>query len=157
MRPFPPAQTPKQTRRSFASLRTIGALVMREMATTNGRSPGGYIWAVLEPAAGIALLSAIFALGFRNPAIGTNFAIFYATGLVPFLLFMDLSGKIALSLLFSKPLLSYPAVTFIDAILGRFIVNLLTQIMVSYVVFVGILLMFETARSRRHRGLHWQL
>jgi len=148
-----PAQIPKQTRRRFASLRTISALVMREMATSYGRSPGGYIWAVVEPAAGIALLSAIFALGFRNPAIGTNFAIFYATGLVPFLMFSDLSGKVAMGLLFSKPLLSYPAVTFLDALLGRFIVNLLTQIMVSYVVFAGILIMFETRTIPQVSGI----
>ncbi|MFT5865342.1 MAG: capsular polysaccharide transport system permease protein [Gammaproteobacteria bacterium] len=141
---FRPAQTPKIRRRSFASMRVITALVIREMATTYGRSPGGYLWAILEPVAGIALLSALFSLGFRNPAIGTNFAIFYATGLVPFLLFIDLSNKIAMSLMFSKQLLSYPSVTFIDAILARFLVNLLTQLMVSYVVFVGILFMFET-------------
>ena len=27
------------------------------MGTTYGRSPGGYLWAILEPVAGIALLS----------------------------------------------------------------------------------------------------
>lgn len=144
MPPIRPAQTPKQTSRRFASLRTIAALVMREMATTHGRSPGGYLWAILEPAAGIALLSALFSLGFRNPAIGTNFAIFYATGLVPFLMFTDLSNKVAMALLYSKPLLAYPSVTFIDALLARFLINLLTHIMVSYVVFVGIVMMFET-------------
>lgn len=144
MSQFRPAQTPKQTRRRFASMRTITALIMREMATSYGRSPGGYIWAVVEPIAGIALLSALFSLGFRNPAIGTNFQIFYATGLVPFLMFMDLSSKVAMALLFSRPLLAYPSVTFFDALLARFIVNFLTQLMVAYVVFVGILLLFET-------------
>ncbi|MGJ8609450.1 MAG: ABC transporter permease [Octadecabacter sp.] len=144
MSQFRPAQTPKPTNRRFASLRTILALVMREMATSYGRSPGGYLWAIVEPAAGIALLSALFSLGFRSPAIGTNFAIFYATGLVPFLLFTTVSNKVAMSLLFSKPLMAYPRVTFMDAILGRFIVNLLTQLMVSYVVFTGILVLFET-------------
>ncbi|PVA05223.1 sugar ABC transporter permease [Thalassorhabdomicrobium marinisediminis] len=126
---------------------------MREMATSYGRSPGGYLWAVIEPAAGIALLSALFSLGFRNPAIGTNFAIFYATGLVPFMMFTDLSNKVAMALLFSKPLLNYPSVTFLDALLGRFIVNFLTQIMVSYVVFVGILMMFETRTIPQVSGI----
>ena len=46
-------------RRRFASLRAIAALVLREMSTTNGRSPGGYLWAILEPAAGIALLTIV--------------------------------------------------------------------------------------------------
>jgi len=148
--PAPPPQRAPQrppdqrTRRSFASLRTIMALVLREMSTTYGSSPGGYIWAILEPVASIALLTAVFSLGFRSPSIGINFPIFYATGMLPFLLYNDLTGKIATSLLFSKPLLAYPAVTFIDAIIGRFLVNMLTQLMVAYVVFVGILMIFET-------------
>lgn len=131
-------------RRRFASGRTIFALILREMSTTYGRSPGGYLWAVLEPAGGIALLTVIFSLGFQAPALGSNFPIFYATGMVPFLLFTDVSGKVALSLLFSKPLLAYPTVTFVDAMLARFALNLLTQLMVAYAVLGGILLIFET-------------
>ena len=131
-------------RRSFATFRTIGALILREMSTTYGRSAGGYIWAILEPAGGIAMLTLIFSLGFRSPPLGTNFAIFYATGLVPFLMYIDISGKVAISVMFSKQLLAYPAVTYVDAILARFILNILTQLMVGYVIFTGILLAFET-------------
>jgi len=120
------------------------ALVLREMATTHGKSPGGYIWAVLEPVAAIALMTMIFSVGFRAPSIGINFPIFYATGVLPFSLFMDVSSKIAASLMFSKALLAYPKVTFVDAIIGRLIVCVMTQLMVNYVVFVGILATFET-------------
>jgi len=144
MTDFPAPQKPVRATRRFASLRTILALVLREMSTTYGRSPGGYVWAVLEPALGIALLSALFSLGFRSPSIGINFPIFYATGMVPFLMYTDLSGKVATSLLFSKRLLEYPTVTYVDAMAARFIVNLLTQLMVAYVVFMGILILFET-------------
>ena len=118
--------------------------MLREMATTYGRSPGGYLWALIEPVAGIALLSVIFSSGFQSPSLGVSFPVFYATGLIPFLLFTDVSGKVALSLLYSKPLLAYPAVTYIDAILARFTVNVLTQIAVACVVFTGILLIFDT-------------
>lgn len=131
-------------RRRFASLRTISALVLREMATTYGRSPGGYLWAVLEPAAGISLLTLIFSVGFRDPALGINFPIFYATGMVPFLMFVDISGKIALALLFSRPLLVYPAVTYVDALLARFLTNALTQLLVAYIILAGIMMTMET-------------
>lgn len=130
--------------RRFASLRTITALMLREMVTTYGRSPGGYLWAVLEPSAGIALLTLIFSSGFQSPALGTNFPIFYATGMIPFLMFNDLSGKVAMSLLFSRPLLAYPAVTYLDAIIARFLINMLTQILVAYITLGGILLAFDT-------------
>lgn len=135
--------------RSFASFRTIAALILREMATTYGRSPGGYLWAVLEPVAGIALLSVVFSFAFHAPAIGNNFQLFYATGVIPFSMFTSLSGRLAQALLFSRPLLAYPAVTFMDAIFARFILNMLTQIMVAYVVFVGILLIFDTQATIR--------
>lgn len=130
--------------RRFGSLRAISALILREMATTYGRSPGGYVWAVLEPAAGIALLSLVFSIAFRSPALGTNFPIFYATGMLPFVMFNDVHGKIATALLFSKQLLSYPTVTFADALLARFILNIMTQLIVGYIIFIGCMLAFDT-------------
>lgn len=143
---FPPPQVPTilPAKRRFASLRVIGALILREMTTGYGRSPGGYIWAVLEPALGIGLLTAVFSLGFTSPGIGVNFPIFYATGMVPFLMFMDLSGKMASSLNFSRALLAYPTVSFVDAMIARFIVNALTQLLVAYLILGSILMIFET-------------
>jgi capsular polysaccharide transport system permease protein len=137
----PPVDRPP---RRFASMRTITALMLREMATSYGRSPGGYIWAILEPVAGIALLTGVFAMTFAHPALGINFALFYATGMVPYSIFSGVSSKLAQSINYSKPLLAYPSVTFMDAILGRFLINMLTEIMVAYIIIGGILMLFET-------------
>ncbi|WP_299031797.1 ABC transporter permease [uncultured Sulfitobacter sp.] len=142
--PAPLPEGSARPRRSFATLRSITALMLREMATTYGRSPGGYIWAVIEPAAGIALLSLVFSAALRNPPVGISFAMFYATGMLPFMMFSDIHGKIATSLLFSKQLLAYPTVTFVDAILARFFLNIITLLLVGYIIFTGCLLMFET-------------
>lgn len=131
-------------RRRFASLRAIVALMLREMATTHGRSPGGYLWAVLEPAAGIALLSLVFSISFHAPALGINFSMFYATGMLPFLMFTTVSSTVAQSLNFSRPLLAYPTVTFVDALIARFALNVMTQLMVAYFVLGGIFVLFET-------------
>ena len=131
-------------RRRFATLRSVAALVLREMSTTNGRSPGGYLWAIMEPVAGIALLSAIFSMGFRTPAIGSNFALFYATGLVPLTFFTTISGRVGQAVLYSRQLLAYPSVTFVDAILARFLLNSMTKILVATVIFSGIFLLFDT-------------
>jgi capsular polysaccharide transport system permease protein len=124
-------------------MRAIIALMLREMATTYGRSPGGYVWAVLEPAAGIGVLTAIFSFALVSPPIGTNFPLFYATGIVPFLAYLDVSNKVAQSMQFSKALLTYPRVTFIDAILARFLLNMLTQILVTYLIFLGLFIFIE--------------
>lgn len=135
---------PVHQQRSYASLRAIGALILREMTTTNGRSATGYLWAVAEPVGGIILLTLIFSLGLRTPPVGTNFAMFYATGLVPFLLFNDMCNKTAQSIRFSATLLAYPAVTFTDALIARIFYNALTQLLVAYLIFTGIYFMQET-------------
>ncbi|MCB2135595.1 MAG: ABC transporter permease [Rhodobacteraceae bacterium] len=134
-------------RHAFPSLRTVVALVLREMATTYGRSPGGYLWTILEPVAGIALLTIAFSFTFVAPPIGSNFAIFYATGMIPFVAYLDMSAKIAMSIEFSRPLLSYPRVTFLDALIGRIITNGMTQLLAGYILFTGMLLAFDTRTS----------
>ncbi|MEM6933365.1 MAG: sugar ABC transporter permease, partial [Pseudomonadota bacterium] len=133
---------PSTRKRAFGSGRSISALILREMSTSYGRSPGGYIWAVLEPAAGIALLSLVFSVAFRTPSLGTSFPMFYATGMLLFVMFADVQSKVALSLLFSKQLLTYPTVTFVDAMLARFVLNVITQLMVGYIILAGIMLLF---------------
>lgn len=127
-----------QKARKLKASRTIIALMLREMVTTYGRSPGGYIWALLEPVAAIALLSVVFSLAFRTPSLGTSFPLFYATGYLPFVLYTDIANKVSRSIGFSRPLLRYPRVTFIDAIVARLLTNVLTHIAVFYVLMFGI-------------------
>ncbi len=130
--------------RSYKTSRTILALVLREMATTYGRSPGGYIWAVIEPIGGLAIMTLAFSMAFAAPALGNNFPLFYATGFLPFMMYSDLSVKISQSIRFSHALLFYPSVTYLDAIIGRFLLNGLTHIMVFYVLMYGIMTFYGT-------------
>ncbi|PCJ07284.1 MAG: sugar ABC transporter permease [Rhodobacteraceae bacterium] len=135
-----PAQRPKPVgKRRFATLRTIFALVLREMSTRYGRTPGGYLWGVLEPLATVIFLSLGFSLVLRSPSLGTSFLLFYATGYLPFNFYQVLSGSIASALSFSKPLLKYPAVTWLDAVMARFLLNSLTNILIAALLFTGIL------------------
>lgn len=138
------AQQQNRAGASFPMFRTIGALVMREVSSTYGKSMGGYLWVILEPVAGIVLLTLIFSIALRMPPIGTSFAIFYATGLVPFMFYRTLSTAVASSISFSKPLLSYPAITVTDAIISRALVNSVTGLLVGYILFSIILGMNET-------------
>lgn len=143
MPPSPlPAASPeaRPLRRRFASGRVIIALMLREMTTRYGRTPGGYLWALLEPLGGILILSLGFSLIVRRPPLGTSFILFYATGLMPFDLFQRVSNATAKSLRFSRPLLAYPAVSWIDTILARFLLNTLTGLTISYILLSLILL-----------------
>jgi capsular polysaccharide transport system permease protein len=128
----------------FATFRTVMAMVLREMTATYGRTPGGYIWAIIEPVGGIVMMSVIFAVFLRTPPLGTNFAIFYATGLLPFSMFLVISQKVSQSLTYSRQLLAYPRVTIIDALAARFLLNFVTQIIVITVLFTGIRAYYDT-------------
>lgn len=136
---FPPALPRKRT----GIVQTVIALMLREMSATYGRSALGYLWAILEPVAGIFLLTFIFSLGFRSPSLGTNFPLFFASGILPFLAYMDISGKMSVALRFSKQLLFYPGVTYTDALIARFILNALTSIMIGVVLFPLIIIFYD--------------
>ena len=120
------------------------ALILREMSTRYGRTPGGYIWSIIEPTAAILVLSVGFSLVMRTPSLGNSFLLFYATGYLPFNLYLTVSGTVAASIGFSKPLLKYPAVTWVDAVLGRFLLNSLTGILITLILLGGILLVVDT-------------
>lgn len=135
---------PSAPRRPYATGRTVLALMLREMSTTYGRSPGGYIWAILEPLGAIMLMTVVFSLFTRAPPIGTNFILFYATGFLPFALYQDTSMSVGRCISYSRALLGYPTVTWMDALLARFVLNSLTTIMAGYLILTVIMLVFET-------------
>lgn len=134
-----PARPAAPRRRSFATLRTVAALVLREMSTRYGRTPGGYVWAVLEPLAAILFLAVGFSLVIHTPSLGTSFLLFYATGYLPFNLYQSVSLTVSRSISFSHPLLRFPAVTWADAVIARFLLNSLTGVLVIILLLGGIL------------------
>jgi capsular polysaccharide transport system permease protein len=146
---FPPAlppapHVPRGNTRRFATPRTVMALILREMSTQYGRTPGGYLWAILEPLAAILFLSIGFSLVMRTPALGTSFLLFYATGFLPFDLYNRIANTTGRALNFSKPLLKYPAVTWLDAIIARFFLNSLTGTIVAVLLLGGILTVIDS-------------
>jgi capsular polysaccharide transport system permease protein len=120
--------------RRFRTSRTILALLLREMETTHGRARFGYLWAVGEPVAGILLLTLIFSIAFTAPPVGTSFAYFYASGFLPFMAYLEISQRVSQAIRFSRPLLFYPGVTFLDALAARFLLAATTQLVVFAVV-----------------------
>lgn len=135
----------KQAHFRFPGMRAVFALILREMATTYGRSPGGYAWAILEPVAGVALMTILFSIAFPSPPIGESFALFYATGLLPFMFYQESTQKIGIAIQYSRPLLAYPNVVFLDAILGRLILNTLTQILIFALIVGGLVVSMDLA------------
>lgn len=134
-------------------MRSVAALILREMVTTYGRSPGGYLWAVIEPLAAIALLSFAFSLAFRAPSLGVSFPLFYATAYLPYMLFHDVSSKAATAIRFSKPLLNFSAVSWLDLLIARFVLNTFTHLAVGAVVLAGMVILLDTRVSPDMAGV----
>ena len=118
----------------FTSIRAILALLLREMASSEGRLRGGYLWVIFEPIAAVLLLSLAFSAAFHRPPLGQDFALFYATGYLPFALYSDVAQKIGVALRFSRPLLAYPAVSWMDALLARLFLASVTQTIIITLV-----------------------
>lgn len=132
---------------------SILAFMMRDVAASYRRQAGGYLWAVAEPVAGIALLTVVFSLAFFAPPLGDNFATFYATGLLPFTIYMQIQSRLMTALRASRPLLQYPAASFIDALISRALLAMLTQLVVFLVVFAGLVAVFDPRISPNPAGI----
>ncbi len=128
----------------FTASRSILALMLREMGSTYGDSPGGYAWAIIQPIGMIIVLALGFSLIVKAPSLGTSFILFYATGFLCYDLYKQIASKVAAALTYSKPMLAYPRVVWLDAILARFFLNLLTLSTVFCIVISMILLVIET-------------
>jgi capsular polysaccharide transport system permease protein len=145
--PGEPAPTAETLRRPVRLqwARVLFALVVREMTTKFGRSYGGYFWAVAEPLGGIVLLTVAFSLALRTPPLGTNFALFYGTGIIPFFLFNNVAVAVGAAVDANRGLLRYPVVTPLDTILARFLLDFLTMLVVGVLLLGGIIVAFELA------------
>ncbi len=141
---YPPLPSPR--RRSVLQARggIIAALVLREMSARYGRSPGGYLWAILQPLGMVLMLSIGFSLLLRTPSLGNSFFLFYATGFIPFNTYQTTVAVSMNALKFSKALLVYPVVTWFDAVAGRLILNALTSYLVAFVIFFGTLMVIDS-------------
>ena len=123
-------------------LRVLFALVVREMSTKFGRSWGGYLWAIVEPLGGILLLTFVFSLALRKPPLGTNFALFYASGVVPFFLFNKVTSTVGAAVDTNRGLLTYPVVQPLDAVFAKFITDFLTMFVIGVLLYATIILWY---------------
>jgi capsular polysaccharide transport system permease protein len=136
--PLVPREAAAEPWRAF--LRVQNALILREVATRYGRTPGGFLWAVIEPVAAVLVLTAALSMIVHAPSLGTSFVVFYASGYLPFLFYATLQGHVQQALVYSRPLLVFPAVSWIDAIAARFVLNAVTGLTVVALVMVGLAL-----------------
>jgi capsular polysaccharide transport system permease protein len=141
---FAPVRAPQEPRsRRFRTLRVIMALVMREIGSSDSRSSLGFLWSIIDPIATVAILSIAFSLFTRTPPLGTNFQLYYVTGVIAFHIYSHLGNKVSGSIRFSRQLLGFPAVTVLDVLFARFILNYFVSIIVFICLSYGVVYFYE--------------
>jgi ABC-type polysaccharide/polyol phosphate export permease/Flp pilus assembly protein TadD len=137
-----PHREPRAVPSFFEALRTQGrvihALIIRETRTRFGDSRLGYGWALLEPILHILMLSLVFAVMMRGqPPIGSEFFIFYYTGIIPYHLFIHTSTSMTYAITSNGSLLQLPSVSTFDVIMARGLLELLTDTLVAIILLAG--------------------
>ncbi|HEV2100072.1 MAG TPA: ABC transporter permease [Stellaceae bacterium] len=118
--------------------RVVHALIIRETRTRFGDSILGYGWALLEPILHILMLSLAFkVLMHSRPPIGTQFFIFYYTGIIPYHLFVHSSSSMTYAVASNGSLLQLPLVSTFDVIIARGLLELVTDLLVAVIMLAG--------------------
>nr|WP_080579280.1 ABC transporter permease [Sinorhizobium fredii] len=127
--------------------------MVREMSTRYGSKPGGYLWAVFDPVAHVAMMTLIFQVVARMPALGLSFPLFFASGYLPFTFYQRMSSFMAGTMKANKALLSYPVVSPFNAIVSRFILQLMTDALVSVLILFLIIELGGVSQPMDFAGL----
>ncbi|NCC84815.1 MAG: ABC transporter permease [Clostridia bacterium] len=114
----------------------VNALFLREMKTRFGSKKMGYFWAIVEPAAYILILWALFGAHMRGGNKGVEYPIFLMTGLVPFNYFSHISGSFENAFSSNQTLFNYKQVKPLDTLFAR----ILVESLISSLVFVFLLI-----------------
>lgn len=113
----------------------LGALVLRETHVRFGRTRLGYLWALVEPLGHAAALALVYyTLGRRSP-VGGSMALFFLTGLMPFFLWYKVSHRLVSAFTSDRPLLGVPAVTHLDILLARALLEGGAWVVVAAILF----------------------
>lgn len=96
---------------------------MRELKTRFGHYRLGYAWALLEPAAHVLVLSAIFEYFLERTMPGIDFPVFFITGIVPWLMFNNMVTRSMSAITANQGLFGYRQVKGADALVARMVLE----------------------------------
>ena len=121
--------------------RVIGALVLRETRATFGTTQLGYLWAIVTPAAGIAVLVIVFTIWGRQAPFGSSLALFFATGILTLEFFRKLSSSLMSTLSANQALLTYPLIKETDTLYARFLLISATYLLIMVIFYMTLIML----------------
>ena len=97
----------------------VKALFLREIKTRFGKYRLGYLWAILEPAAHLLVLLAIFGYIMHRTMPDISFPVFLLNGLIPYFLFSNIATRSIGAIEANQGLFNYRPVKPVDTIIAR--------------------------------------
>ncbi|NBB80319.1 MAG: ABC transporter permease [Verrucomicrobia bacterium] len=125
-------QTPWQIQRAV-----VFAVFVRELRTRFGQFQLGYLWAILEPLSMILILSFVRMIFGRSDIAGLSFPVFFASGVIPYLLFIHIIQGSLSTVEGNLSLFNYQRVKPFDIVFARSILELLISIGTALIIFPG--------------------
>jgi capsular polysaccharide transport system permease protein len=120
-----------------AQWRVIQALMLHDIRSRMGGNAFGFlIMGVVWPLSHILLLIIINAALGRAAPYGDSSALWFATGVVPFMAFQYMARFISLGIVLNRALFSFPVVKVTDIVLARAIIEVLNAGMVVLIVCI---------------------
>lgn len=111
-------------RRSFEIMKAvIFALILREVRGKFGANRLAAFWFIMEPLAHICLLLVMFVAIRQRMVPGVEFALFLVNGVIPFILFKNITLKGMEAVNANRGLLSYRQIKPFDMVFSRFVVE----------------------------------
>ncbi len=124
----------------------VFALFIRELKARFGHFRLGYLWAVGEPVAMVAVLSAIrLALGNADIA-GVPYPLFFASAIIPFFFFQTTVNQCLLAVENNIPLLNYRIVKPADPVIARCLLELFIYTATGFLIIGGLVCLGFTFR-----------
>lgn len=123
-------QTPWEIQKSV-----VFAVFLRELNARFGRFTLGYLWALLEPLAFVFLLSFLRGSFTAAPIGGLPAVVFFASGVLPFILFRNIVTSAISGVEANQGLFSYQRVKAADVFVARGLLELLIFLAVSALAF----------------------
>ena len=117
--------------------RIIVALMLRDLKTRFLGSEFGFLISIAWPLIHILVLVGISVSLGRLAPYGDNAALWFATGIVPFMAFSYMARFIMLGIILNKPLLSFPKVKITDILIARALMEILSTGLVI-IILMGI-------------------
>lgn len=118
--------------------RVLTAMMLRETKTRFGRSKFGYLWALVEPAAYVAIFVVVRNVSQEHIPFGQDLALFIVSGMLTFRMFSAITTRGLSAITANKALLAYPPVKPLDVIAARLLLEVLTMYVI-WLIFLSIL------------------